>query len=317
MRGVFVDIINLFELISRILIISISVSAPYIFAGIGEMFSQKSGVLNLGVEGIMMVGAFSAFYFTWAYNNVLLGIAVSLIVGAVMGLLMGFVSITLKAKQGISGIGIYMLGWGTAGTLFRLFIGGVESIDKGVENIDLPVLGRIPYLGRIFFSHNILVYAAFLLVPLSWYLLYKTPWGLKVRAVGSTPRAADTMGISVNKIRYQCVIIGSTLAGLAGAYLSIAQANMFTSDLIAGRGFIAVALVYFGRWKPFGVLKGALLFSTANAFQRWFQISGINFPYEVTVILPYLLIIVVLAFSHKGFAEPTALTVPYDREFKG
>lgn len=305
-----------FQLAIRILTVAVAVSAPYIFAAIGEMFSQKSGVLNLGVEGIMMLGAFVAFYFAWAYENVLLGILLAIIVGGLMGLLMAFVSVTLKAKQGISGIGLFMFGWGVAGTLFRLFVGGVESI-PGLQDLNVAGLTDLPYIGRMLFSHNILVYLAFLLVPVSWYVLYKTPWGLKVRAVGSTPRAADTMGINVTKIRYQCVILGSMLAGLAGAYLSVAQANMFASDLVSGRGFIAIALVYFGRWKPFGILKGAMLFSIANGFQRWFQVSGSTFPYEVTVVFPYVLIIVVLALSHKKFAEPTALTVPYDREFKG
>jgi simple sugar transport system permease protein len=307
---------DIFNLALRILTVAVAVSAPYLFAGIGEMFSQKSGVLNLGVEGIMMLGAFVAFYFSWAYDSILLGIILALLVGALMGLLMAFVSITLKAKQGISGIGLYMFGWGVAGTLFRLFVGGVEDI-TGLPDLNIKFLNEIPVLGELLFSHNILVYLAFLLVPLSWYVLYKTPWGLKVRAVGSTPRAADTMGINVKKIRYQCVILGSMLAALGGAYLSVAQANMFANDLVAGRGFIAIALVYFGRWKPFGILKGAMLFSVANGFQRWFQISDINFPYEVTVIFPYLLIIIVLALSHEKFAEPTALTVPYDREFKG
>ena len=307
---------DIFNLALRILTVAVAVSATYLFAGIGEMFSQKSGVLNLGVEGIMMLGAFVAFYFSWAYDSILLGIILALLVGALMGLLMAFVSITLKAKQGISGIGLYMFGWGVAGTLFRLFVGGVEDI-TGLPDLNIKFLNEIPVLGELLFSHNILVYLAFLLVPLSWYVLYKTPWGLKVRAVGSTPRAADTMGINVKKIRYQCVILGSMLAALGGAYLSVAQANMFANDLVAGRGFIAIALVYFGRWKPFGILKGAMLFSVANGFQRWFQISDINFPYEVTVIFPYLLIIIVLALSHEKFAEPTALTVPYDREFKG
>jgi len=307
---------DIFNLALRILTVAVAVSAPYLFAGIGEMFSQKSGVLNLGVEGIMMLGAFVAFYFSWAYDSILLGIILALLVGALMGLLMAFVSITLKAKQGISGIGLYMFGWGVAGTLFRLFVGGVEDI-TGLPDLNMGFLSEIPVLGELLFSHNILVYLAFLLVPLSWYVLYKTPWGLKVRAVGSTPRAADTMGTNVKKIRYQCVILGSMLAALGGAYLSVAQANMFANDLVAGRGFIAIALVYFGRWKPFGILKGAMLFSVANGFQRWFQISDINFPYEVTVIFPYLLIIIVLALSHGKFAEPTALTVPYDREFKG
>jgi simple sugar transport system permease protein len=162
-----------------------------------------------------------------------------------------------------------------------------------------------------------MVYLAFLFVPLAWYLLFKTPWGLKIRAVGTNPRAADSIGIPVNKIRYQSLALGGALAGLAGAYLSLCQAKMFSDSIVSGRGFIAVALVYFGHWQPVKIMWGALLFSLAQTFQTIIQSQGINFPYEFAVMLPYVLVIVVLAFDRESQRlGPTALGQPFDREIR-
>jgi simple sugar transport system permease protein len=209
-----------------------------------------------------------------------------------------------------------MLGWGVAGTIFRRFIGGVTGVE-GVAAWPIPGLSRIPYLGAILFNHNPLVYLALLAVPATWYLLYRTPWGLRVRAVGTHPRAADTMGIGVIRVRYQSLMVGGAMAGLGGAYLSLCQAKMFADDLVAGRGFIAVALVYFGRWSPFGILGGALLFSLAQAFQLSIQVGGIKFPYEFAVMLPYVMVILVLALARKSrMLGPAALGKPYDREMR-
>lgn len=209
-----------------------------------------------------------------------------------------------------------MLGWGVAGMLFRVYIGGTTCI-QGISAIDIPALTDIPVLGPIIFNHNIMVYITLLLVPLSWYLLNKTAWGLKIKAVGTAPMAADTMGVKVDRTRIQCVVLGGAMAGLAGAYLSIAQTHMYADNITAGRGFIAVALVYFGKWKPSGILWGALLFSLAHSFQRSIQVYGIDFPYEVAVVFPYILVIIVLAFSGRSkIMTPTVLGKPYYRELR-
>jgi len=222
--------------------------------------------------------------------------------------------VTFKAPQGIAGIGLQMLGWGVAGSLFRHFIGGVTGV-PGLPNLPLPLLSNIPIIGPVIFSMNVLAYIAFLCVPLSYYILFKTPWGLKVRAVGTYPRAADTMGIPVSKIRYEALALGGLFAGVAGAYLSLGQAKMFADDIVAGRGFIAVALVYFGRWHPVWILGGALLFSVAQSFQLAIQVVGINFPYEFAVMLPYVLVVVVLAVARgSAIKGPAELGKPYDRE---
>lgn len=310
------------DFIVNILALGIPFSVALLLASIGEMFNQRSGIFNLGCEGIMAMGAFIGMLVPFSvgqggatseiYN--FYGILAGTLVGALLGLVFGVVVITFKAKQGIAGIGMQLFCVGAAGTLFRHFVGGTQSI-PGIGNLNIPLLSKIPILGPILFSHNILVYIAFLFVPLSVYILFKTPWGLKVRAVGTYPRAADSLGINVNKVRFQALAVGGALAGLAGAYLSLCQAKMFSDEMIAGRGFIAVALVYFGHWDPIKIMWGALLFSLAQSFQLAVQGQGINFPYEFAVMLPYVLVILTLAFSRdKKKQEPAALGIPFDRE---
>ncbi|ODA40340.1 ABC transporter permease [Desulfosporosinus sp. BG] len=303
-------------IIISILATGIRLATPYLLAALGEMFTQRSGVYNLGVEGIMMMGAFAGFFATLHLGSPLLGIIASLIIGALMGLLMALVSVTFKAEQGISGIGLYMFGWGLSGLLYRLYVGGITSIN-GLREVKIPLLSNIPFLGPIFFNQNILVYTALALVPLSGFILYKTSWGLNVRAVGNKPEAADTLGVNVVRIRYECLIVGSMLAGLAGAFLTIGQANMYADNITAGRGFIAIALVYFGRWSPWGILLGSLLFSMADSFQSMVQVLGINFPYELAVILPYVVTIVALAISFGRVWAPAALGKPFQRGTRG
>lgn len=303
-------------IIISILATGIRLATPYLLAALGEMFTQRSGVYNLGVEGIMMMGAFAGFYATLHLGSPLLGIVASLAIGALMGLLMALVSVTFKAEQGISGIGLYMFGWGLSGLLYRLYVGGITSIN-GLKPVKIPLLSDIPFLGPIFFDQNVLVYTALVLVPLSGFILFKTSWGLNVRAVGNKPEAADTLGVSVERIRYQCLIVGSMLAGLAGAFLTIGQANMYADNITAGRGFIAIALVYFGRWSPWGILLGSLLFSMADSFQSMVQVLGINFPYELAVILPYVVTIIALAISFGRVWAPAALGKPFQRGTRG
>jgi simple sugar transport system permease protein len=174
-------------------------------------------------------------------------------------------------------------------------------------------LSRIPLLGEILFNHSLPVYAAFLLVPIAWWFLDKTTWGMKIKAVGQNPAAADSLGVSVDRVRYFSVCLGGVLAGVAGASLSTSLVNLFQENLTAGLGFIAVALVYFGGWRPLGILAGALLFSTVNAFQLWVQVKGVDIPSDVAIMLPYLLTIAVLAFTMNRVRTPAALNKPFER----
>jgi len=291
----------------------IRLATPYLFASIGEAFSQRSGVLNLGVEGQMLLGAFASFYVVMNTQSLFLGVLAGIGVGALMGLAMGFVSVTLQAKQGISGIGFYLFGLGMSNLLFQTLVGTVETV-QGFPDIPIPLLNRIPVIGDIFFNQNLLVYLAFLIVPIASFVLNKTTLGLKIRAVGENPEAADSLGVSVAKIRYFTTIFGGAMSGLSGASLSIALLNVFQLGMTAGQGFIAVALVYFGAWRPWGVLLGAMLFSLVNGLQLWIQVLGIDIPSEFAVMMPYLLTIIVLTISKTKHTTPSALTKVFERE---
>jgi general nucleoside transport system permease protein len=290
----------------------IRLATPYLYAAIGETFAQRSGVLNLGVDGMMLMGAFSAYYIVSNTGNLWLGLLVAASVGLLMGLLMAVVSVTLQATQGISGIGLYMLGLGLSSLLFAVSPLEITAID-GFPPIKIPLLGDIPLIGDVLFQHNILVYSAFLLVPVATWVLNHTPFGLKVRAVGQNPEAADTLGVNVAAVRYLTVSLGGLLAGIAGASLSISIINLFQENMTNGMGFIAVALVYFGGWRPVGVLLGALLFSFVNALQMWIQVKGVAIPSDLAVMMPYILTIVTLAFAANRVRKPAALTKPYER----
>lgn len=314
--------LTILAIVLGILHSGIRLATPYLYAALGETFSQKSGVLNLGVEGMMLMGAFSGFYAVFVTGNLWFGLLAAGIVGAIFGLIMSVVSVTFQAVQGISGIGLYMFGLGLSSLLFKTTLGTVEGVNGFSElqfclsslgiNSDF-CLANVPVLGEIFFSHSLLTYGAFALVPISTWIFNKTNWGLKVRSVGQNPEAADTLGVSVNGTRYAAVMVGGTLAGIAGASLSISLLNIFQENMTNGMGFIAVALVYFGSWTPVGVLVGALLFSTVNALQLWVQVLDLNIPSDVAVMLPYLLTIVALALPFRRALQPAALTKPYER----
>ena len=313
------------EFMINTLTLTVRFAVTLMIASMGEMFNQKAGIFNLGCEGIMSVGAFLGMLIPFTmvgagtapgYVNIL-GLVIATISGALLGLLFGVFVITFRAPQGIAGIGMQMFGVGLAGTFFRSFIGGTQSI-TGISAMEIPLLSKIPVIGKIFFTHNPLVYFAYALVPLAWYVIFKTPWGLKVRAVGTHPRAADSLGINVTRIRYQSLAVGGAMAGFAGAFLTLCQAKMFNAETINGRGFIAVALVYFGQWHPIKIFLGALLFTFAQTLQTQIQIFVPQFQYyEFLTMLPYLLVIVVLAFNRKSNRlGPSALGKSFNREMR-
>jgi ABC-type uncharacterized transport system permease subunit len=295
-----------------ILASGIRLATPYLYAGLGETLGQRSGVLNLGVEGQMLMGAFAAFYVTFQTGNVWLGMLAAVVVGAAMGLAMAFVSISLQAEQGISGIGFYLFGLGMSTLLFQMLLGTVETV-QGFAPIHIPVLSDIPVIGEIFFRQNILVYIAFALVPIAQFVLTKTTLGLKIRAVGENPAAADSLGVSVATVRYVTVTLGGIMSGIAGASMSIGLLNVFQQNMTSGLGFIAVALVYFGGWRPLGVMLGALLFSLVNALQLRLQVEGVNIPSDLMVMMPYILTIIALVLTVQRVRSPSALTKPFER----
>ena len=287
-------------------------AAPYLYAAIGETIGQRSGLLNLGVEGIMLMGGYIAFFIVTVTESLLLAIVGAVIMGVIFGLITAFLNVTLKAEQGISGIGVYIFGLGLSTFLFGITIGDVRTIN-GFPDLRLPGISSIPIVGEIL-TQNALVYAAFLLAPLAWYFLNKTPFGLKIQAVGQRPQAADSLGVNVSRVRYITAIIGGILASIAGASLSIGVLNVFQQNLTSGMGFIAVALVYFGGWKVYQVVLGCLLFSAIDGLKSWLQVAGVGIPSEFTLMLPYVVILIVLAtMARKRVYSPDALTEPFER----
>ncbi|MFV2040004.1 MAG: ABC transporter permease [Acidimicrobiales bacterium] len=291
----------------------IRLATPYLLAGLGETVGQRSGVLNLGVDGVMQLSAFFAYWTVLETNNLWLAVAVSLGVGLVMGVLYGVITVTFKATQGISGIGIFILGLGLSDLLFKENIGTPKPA-KQLPDVDIPFLSDIPHVGEALFQHNLLTYVAFVFVPVTALLLSRTPFGLNVRAVGENPQAADSLGVSVERTRYAAILIGNTMAGLAGGAL-VLELGIFQPNLTQGLGFIAVALVYFGSWRPVGVMAGALLYGLVNAtVLQWKALNIIPVSgSDLAAMAPAILTIVALVVLARRTEAPAALAQPFER----
>ena len=291
----------------------IRLATPFLLAALGETIGQRSGVLNLGVEGVMLIGAFTAYYTMLETGSATLAVVFSLLAGAAMGLLYALITIVMHAEQGISGIGIFLFGLGFTDLLFQKQVGTPLPV-RGLRPVDIPLLADIPHVGEVFFQHSVLVYAAFLLVPVVWFVINRTTFGLNIRAVGETPEAADTLGVSVNRTRTATIVIGNTLAGAAGGALAL-ELGIFQQNLTSGRGFIAIALVYFGAWRPLGVTLGALLFGIVSSTVNQWKTLGIieGAASSLTSMAPAVLTIVVLVVVSRRIDAPAALTRPFDR----
>jgi simple sugar transport system permease protein len=291
----------------------IALAAPFLLAALGETIGQRSGVINLGVDGIMLLGAFAAYYAALQTQSLVTAILAGIGVGALLGLVTAVVSVTLRAEQGISGIGIYLFALGFSDLLFLKLVGTPLPINQ-LSSVRVPLLDRIPTVGGMFFDQNVLVYLAFVLVPVVAFLLNRTTYGLNLKAVGENPAAADSLGVSVTVVRYSAVILGSTLAGLAGATLLI-ETGIFQENLTQGAGFIAVALVYFGAWRPAGVMAGALLYGlTAAVILSWKGLGIIPLSdSDLAATAPAVITVLALLTIARRFRQPAALGKPYER----
>ena len=304
-----------FILIAKITIAS---SMAVLYATIGEIFTERSGVLNLGVEGMMLIGALAAFVATQSLQSLWLGTVIAMLAGGLFAMIHGLFTITLRVNQVVSGLALTLFGIGLTNFLGRPFIG---KLSLKFEPFALFPLSKIPIVGEIFFTQSALVYPAYLLVPAAYVFLFKTRFGLQLRAVGENPAAADTVGISVFATRYLYVFAGGALSGLGGAYLSLAYTPGWKEQMTGGQGWIAIALVIFAMWDPLKAAAGALLFGFINAFQFYCQAAGITLiPSYILRMLPYLFTIGVLAvITHWKSAKmrvgaPDALGVPFERE---
>ncbi len=291
----------------------IRLATPFLLAGLGETIGQRSGVLNLGVDGVMLLGAFGAYWTILETRSPVAGILVGIAVGLAMGLVYGVITVTMRAEQGISGIGIFLFGLGISDLLFQKKVGTPIPI-RGFGDLHVPVLADIPKVGEMFFQHSVLVYVAFLLVPAVAFLLNRTTFGLNVRAVGENPAAADSLGVSVARVRYTTILLANGLAGLAGAVLA-AELGIFQQNLTNGQGFIAIALVYFGAWRPVGVMGGALLFGMVSATVLQWKTLGLvsGAASSLTAMAPAVLTILALVVISRTVGQPSALTRPFDR----
>lgn len=295
---------------------ALRLSTPLILAAQGGLIAERSGILNLGLEGMMLSGAFAGVIVTHFTGSPWLGLLAAIVVGGLVGLFHGYLSIRWRANQVLSGLAMTQLALGLTGFLLQVFFkhgGNSPSVQK-LPAWQIPGLASIPFVGQILSGHNLLVYLA-LLLPFAIHIgLHRTPWGIWLKAAGEHPRALETFGIQVTSVRYIAVFISGALAGLGGAYLSLGQMALFSENMTAGRGFIAVAAVIFGKWQPTGVMLAAILFGFLDALQLNLQISGIGIPKEIFLSLPYVVTVLVLAGLVGKAKGPASVGQPYERE---
>jgi simple sugar transport system permease protein len=296
----------------------VRIATPLILATTGELISERSGVLNLGIEGIMLLGAMVGFTAAYFSGNLWIGLLAALLTGALAGLLMAFLAVVLGVSQHVSGIGLTLLATGLAFYLYRLIFGQPASPPNVVafQPVPIPLLSEIPILGPVLFNQAPLTYIALLVVPATAYLLYRTPWGLDLRTVGENPRAADAAGVSVWGMRTQALVLGGALMAMGGAYLTISQFNaFFTFGVVSGRGWVSIALVVFGLWSPWRCAAGALLFAALEALQLRLQAHNVlHLPYQVFLMLPFVMTILAMAIVSRNARAPAALLVPFRKE---
>lgn len=302
--------------LSGLIISMLELSVPMAFAALGEVLSERGGIINLGTEGVMLVGAISAFSVSFFTHSNLLSVLLGAFAGALIGLLMAFVSISLKQDQILSGLGIYFLGLGLSGFLYEALFHEIGSTIRieGLPKLPIPLLSQLPIVGDSLFSQDIMEYLSFVALILIIFIIGRTTFGLNLRAVGENPSAADTLGVNVKRVQYIAVIAGAALAGIGGAYLAISSHAFQAENITAGRGFIAVAMVYFGKWRPARAFFGTFLFGAAYLLGAFFQVVGSIIPYYFLLMVPYLMTLGILVAIARGARQPSALGVPYTRE---
>ncbi|HHX19343.1 MAG TPA: ABC transporter permease [Clostridiaceae bacterium] len=301
--------------LTSLLAATIRLATPILYAALGQIFTQKAGILNLGVEGTMIVSAMAAFTVSYFSGSLWLGFISAIVVGVLWSSIMAWLSNTMNAVQVIAGIGLNILGAGVASYVYRIIF-GVRTLPPQIDPfpvVELPLLSKIPVIGPVLFCNNVPTYIAFLLIPVSWFLMERTTFGLRVKMVGEHPRASDAKGIHVTLIRNIAVLIGGACAGAAGAYMSTAYMNLFTDNLVQGQGFMAVAVVIFSKFRPGWALVGSLVFGFSNALQMRLQAIGAGIPNQLLLMLPYIVTIFALISTSRKAEMPSAYTKPYVR----
>ncbi len=289
---------------------------PFVLAGQGTMLGGRTGVFNVAQEGVMLVGASVGFLVSYYSNSIFLGMIVAMLSGAIFGLALAYFTTSLKMDQFVIGLALFFIGVGVSTLLPKLIIGITLNppLIPTLPNLAIPLLSQIPVFGPILFNHNILVYASVLISFALWYFLYHTQKGLELRSVGEQPMTADSLGINTTSMRYWSTIIGGALIALSGAYLPMVYSGTFTEGMVMGRGWLAIALTFFGGWSPLPILFGSLFFSAVEVLAFRVQVIGSFLPYQFLQMLPYLATILVMIFTFKRARVPGFLGNNYDRE---
>jgi simple sugar transport system permease protein len=284
---------------------TIALATPLLLAALGELIAERAGVLNIGLEGLVLTGAFAGMLGSYASGSASVGMLAAGGAALVLGAVFALWVVTLDVDQVVAGVAINLLALGTTGVLYRALFGNTGSALTVATFAPLAIAPDVALLAPL--RQPAPVYAGFALVPLIWMLLFRTPLGLRLRAAGEAPHAAESVGVNVVTLRWGAVLAGAVLAGTAGGYLSLAYSNTFVEGMSAGRGFIALAIVVFGRWRPLGIVAGALLFGAASAAQFQLQAAGVAVPYHLLLMLPYVLTLLVLAVASRAARGPAAL----------
>ncbi len=303
------------SILANLIFATVSSSTIILFATLGEIITERSGILNLGVEGMMLVGALSGFSIAYQSNNLFLAVVCAGLSGSLMGLLHAFICITLRANQVVSGLALTILGSGLS-SFFGSSMVGIH-LAHSFNSIDIPLLSHIPFLGRILFQYNILVYIAWLIAIIIFITFKYTRWGLYSKSTGEKPLSSDIMGIPVLKYRYISTVIGGFLAGVSGAYLTLAYTPLWGDGMTSGRGWIAVAIVIFANWNPLLAILGTMLFGGLEALQLRLQPLGVSISPHLLNMIPYIftiLILVLLSLKKSQSNSPKSLGIPYFRE---
>ncbi len=304
-------------IIVSILASTIRIATPLLLAALGELVTERSGILNLGVEGMMLMGAFTAFAVAFFADSLWLGVFAAMVTGGLMALIMVFMASTLKVEQIVTGMALNLLGSGVSlfwhRLLFDLSKVNVSTIEI-FSPVNIPGLSDIPYIGEILFSHRWMTYVAFFMVPAIWFFLYRTKYGLQIRCVGENPRAIDMKGMSVTRLQYLATIFGGMMAGLAGSFFTLGASPRFVPEISGGRGWLAIVIVIAGNWLPGRIMLAALVFAFLDAFQLHVQGVGVQIPFQILLAIPYVFAIVAMMGSRARSKAPSHLGVPYLRE---
>ncbi len=304
-----IDIINV-----GLFAATLRMATPIAYGALGGIFSERSGVVNIGLEGMMLTGAFTGVAVSYFIGNPWLGVLGAILVGGLLGLLHGVITVGFAGNQIVSGTGINIFALGFTAYMSQAIWGsrGASVSVQGLPLISIPIVKDIPVIGEIIGTHSPLIYLLIIITVVSFIVLFKTPFGLRIRAVGERPEAADTAGVDVYRTKYLCLIASGMLAGLGGAFLSIGNLSLFAWGMTGGRGFIALAAMIFGKWMPFGAFGASVMFGFADALQMRLQALGL-LPPQIILMIPYVLTVVVLA-GVVGKAVPPSNYKPYVKE---